>query len=73
MTKAKKNITEPKKSLTDGIRQGRNTGVEPQENILSNSILPGTRAELRSGDARRATCGPHTSAHAPGCFYEGTV
>lgn len=66
-----------KKLLTDMFRQGKNADVEPQGNILSNRNLPGARAELRSGDARRASCGPHTSARVPGYFYahsiDGTV
>jgi hypothetical protein len=66
-----------KKLLTDALRQVRNIIVKPQGNILSNENLPGARAELRNGNVRRASCGPHTSARVPGCFYalgiEGAV
>jgi hypothetical protein len=74
---AKKIYNFAKEALTAAGRKCKNIIVKSQRNILFNRNLPGAWAELRSGDARRACCEPHTSALAPGCFYalsiEGTV
>ncbi len=61
-------IKKYQKDLTAVACQGENTGVETRENILLKTNLPDMRAELRSGDARRASLGPHISALIPGRF-----
>lgn len=58
-------------SLTVGCCQGMSISVKPTDDIAGSTVtgeLPEKAGELRSGDARRASVGPHTSPAFSGYF-----
>jgi hypothetical protein len=54
--------------LTDLGCQGKNKDVKPNGNNLSANLLDSAR-ELRSGNARTASFGPHISLAVSGYFF----
>ncbi len=61
-------------SLTTKVVVNDNTSVKSTgSTIRSNRILPGTRAELRDREVRKAPVEPHNSAPVPGCFFAHTA
>ena len=57
-----------RKPLTGPTCQGISTSVKSNGHISLNIQVPERAAELRSGDARKASFEPHISAALSGCF-----